>query len=145
MKPTPPELLRRQQSWHSGRVKPARSLNCFFLALFLLSGLLAAIVSPASAGQEQTHRQQTMPEAAMTAGMPCCPTDPAETPDCGADCSTMRLCQAGCLANGPPKAFSLVVRPITSSPGPARNDLTSAWRPFEPPARPPRTCEIAGA
>lgn len=143
-----PRDLNREQTWYSGGVRPRQSLNCFFLALFLLGGLLAALAGPARAELGQTHQHgQSAPDVAamMAADMPCCPTDPAETPECGADCSAMRLCQAGCLANGPMKAFSLVARPILCSLGPARNELLSAWRPFEPPARPPRTCEIAGA
>lgn len=137
-----------RQAWYPARVKLGQSLNCFFLALFLLGGLFAAFASPARAELGQMHPHgQPVSEATgtMAAGMPCCPTDPDETPGCGEDCTTMRLCQAGCLASGPSKAFSLIVRPIISSLEPTRNDLVSAWRPFEPPARPPRTRGITGA
>lgn len=148
-----PRDLSCEQALYSGGVKPRRllsrqCLNCFFLALFLLGGLFAALAGPVRAELGQTHQHEQMASevaAVMADGMPCCPTDPAETPECDVDCTTMRLCQAGYLANGPMKAFSLVVRPITASPGSARNDLPSAWRPFEPPSRPPRTCESTGA
>lgn len=144
----PSDHTRAQRAWYFARVKPRPSLNCFFLALFLLGSLLAAFASPARAdfGQMHQHGQPASEAAAtMAASMPCCPTDPDETPTCGEDCKTMRLCQAGCLANGPAKAFSLIVRPIVSLLAPALNDPGSAWRPFEPPARPPRTGGIAGA
>ncbi|MGX1788301.1 hypothetical protein ACWIGM_16245 [Bosea sp. NPDC055332] len=74
----------------------------------------------------------------MAADMPCCPPDQGKTKDCTTSCPALSFCLAKCFASEP-AAFVRLVQPVVSVLGSAGDDAARASRPFEPPARPPRT------
>lgn len=105
------------------------------LALFLTAGLLAAYVSPATAGMA---RDAIGVERSMEAGMPCCPSDQDGPKDCTSNCPALTFCLAKTFTGGTAKSVAL--------PGPALivgallgDDAERASQGFAPPARPPRS------
>jgi len=110
--------------------------HCLVLALFVMATVLAAFVSPAQAGYD---RMETM-EAAMSmdADMPCCPPDQGKAKDCTTNCPALSFCLAKCFP-GEPTGFVTLDQPVVAMLGVSSDDSARASRPFEPPARPPRT------
>ncbi len=110
--------------------------HCLVLALFVTATVLAAFVSPAGAGYGRTDAM----EAAMTmdADMPCCPPDQGKAKDCTTNCPALSFCLTKCFASEP-TGFVTLVQPVVAVLGLAGDDVAHASRPFEPPARPPRT------
>ncbi|MGX1742427.1 hypothetical protein ACWIEX_12815 [Bosea sp. NPDC055353] len=110
--------------------------HCLVLALFVMATVLAAFVSPAQAGYGRTD----ITEAAMSmdADMPCCPTDQGKAKDCATNCPALSFCLAKCFPSEP-TAFVTLVQPVIAMIGLFSDDSARASRPFEPPARPPRT------
>lgn len=110
--------------------------HCLVLALFVTASILAAFVSPAAAGYGRTD----IVEAAVTmdADMPCCPSDQGRAKDCATNCPALSFCLAKCFASAPTASVRLV-QPVVAELGLPGDDSARASRPFEPPARPPRT------
>ncbi|MDH7794957.1 MULTISPECIES: hypothetical protein [unclassified Beijerinckia] len=118
-----------------------RSLaHCLVLALFMAAGTLSAFVSPAKAGYGMPGGEN----AAMEAGMPCCPSDDGKTPDCATHCPALNLCLIKSFASGAGKSFVNLVLPVVAVIA-LEDDAARSSRLSEPPARPPRTVSIAGA
>lgn len=110
--------------------------HCLVLALFVTASVLTAFVSPAAAGYGRTDAvESALP---MDADMPCCPPDQGKAKDCATNCPAMSFCLAKGFASEP-TAFVTLVQPVVTVLGLASDDATRASRPFEPPARPPRT------
>lgn len=116
--------------------------HCLVLALFVTASVLAAFVSPANAGYGRMKIEAAMP---MTVDMPCCPSDQDKSQDCTTNCPALSFCLAKCFAGEPAKVFAILAQPIVALLGFAGDDAARASRPFEPPARPPRTQGIVGA
>ncbi|AOO81586.1 hypothetical protein BHK69_14975 [Bosea vaviloviae] len=116
--------------------------HCLVLALFVTASVLTAFVSPAKAGYGRVEVEATMP---MASDMPCCPPDQAGPLDCKTSCPALTFCLAKCFASEPMKAFATLAQPIIVALEMTGDDAAQASRPFEPPARPPRTQGIAGA
>ena len=76
--------------------------------------------------------------AEMPDGMPCCPDDQPQGPDCQKACLLMAACAAKCFSAVP--AFSSLVFPLRPD-GVFRlgSHLIADTAAIEPPARPPRT------
>jgi hypothetical protein len=74
----------------------------------------------------------------MPEGMPCCPDDQPQSPDCQKACLLMAACAAKCFSAVPTFAsVSFNLRPDgVFRPG---RDLIADTMAVEPPARPPRT------
>lgn len=124
------------QPWHSNGMKLRLIAHCLVLALFVTATILAAFVSPAAAGFGRAGAvEMAMP---MDAGMPCCPTDNDKTKDCTTNCPALSFCLAKCFASEP-ASFVTLARSILSELGLSGDDADHAPRPFEPPARPPRS------
>lgn len=110
--------------------------HCLVLGLFVTATVLAGFVSPAGAGYGQTDAvEAAMP---MDADMACCPLDQGKAKDCTTNCAALSFCLTKCFAIEP-AAFVMLVQPVITELGLARDDAMHASRPFEPPARPPRT------
>lgn len=110
--------------------------HCLALALFVTANVLAAFVSPAAAGHGRTDAvEAAMP---MDVGMPCCPPDQGKAKDCATNCPALSFCLAKCFPSEP-TAFVTLVQPVVAVLGLGGDDAARASRPFEPPARPPRT------
>lgn len=110
--------------------------HCLVLALFVTATVLAGVISPASAGLGRTDAVETaMP---MDADMPCCPPDQGKAQDCMTSCPALSFCLSKCFASEP-TAFARLVQPVIAELGFAGDDAARASRPFEPPARPPRS------
>ena len=116
--------------------------HCLVLALFVTASVLAAFVSPAKAGYGRMNVEAAMP---MATDMPCCPSDQGGPQGCTTDCPALSFCLTKCFASEPVKVFATFAQPIVAVLGLAGDDAARASRPFEPPARPPRTQGIAGA
>jgi hypothetical protein len=116
--------------------------HCLVLALFVTASVLTAFVSPAKAGYGRVEFEAAMP---MASDMPCCPPDQGAQQDCKTNCPALTFCLAKCFASEPLKAFATLAQPIIVALGMTGDDAAQASRPFEPPARPPRTQGIAGA
>jgi hypothetical protein len=110
--------------------------HCLVLALFVTASILTAFVSPAKAGYGRMDVEAAMP---MAVDMPCCPTEQDKSQDCAKDCPALIFCLAKCFASEPLKDFITLAQPIAVVLGHAGDDAARASRPFEPPARPPRT------
>lgn len=106
------------------------------LALFLTATVAAAFVNPAAAGYGRAGSVEAA--MAMDAGMPCCPSDQGKAKDCATNCPALSFCLAKCFLSEP-TAFVTLVRPVVAVLGLGGDDAARASRPFEPPARPPRT------
>jgi len=110
--------------------------HCLMLALFVSATVLAAFVNPAKAG---LGRMDAMEAAmAMDAEMACCPPDQGKAKDCATSCLALSFCLAKCFASEP-TAFVTLAQPVVAVLGLAGDDAAHVSRPFEPPARPPRT------
>lgn len=109
--------------------------HALVLALFLTAGILAAYVSPATAGMA---RDAVGIEDSMEAGMPCCPSDQDGPRDCATNCPALTFCLAKCFAGGAIKSVALP-RPAIAVVGLAGDDAERASQGFAPPARPPRS------
>jgi hypothetical protein len=116
--------------------------HCLVLALFVTASVLTAFVSPAKAGYGRVEVEATMP---MASDMPCCPPDQTGPQDCKTTCPALTFCLAKCFASEPLQAFAKLALPIIVALGMTGDDAAQASRPFEPPARPPRTQGSAGA
>lgn len=110
--------------------------HCLVLALFVTASVLAAFVSPAKAGYGRMDIEAAMP---MAVDMPCCPSDQDKSRDCTTNCPALSFCLAKCFASEPAKVFATFAQPIVAVLGLAGDDAARASRPFEPPARPPRS------
>jgi hypothetical protein len=124
------------------RMKLRLLAHCLVLALFITASVLTAFVSPAKAGYDGMDAEAAMP---MAVDMPCCPSDRDKSQDCTTNCPALSFCLAKCFASEPAGTFVILPRSIVAVLGLAGDDATRASRPFEPPARPPRTQGIAGA
>lgn len=110
--------------------------HCLVLALFVTATILAGVVAPASAAFGRTDAMEmAMP---MDAGMPCCPTDRGKSQDCTTNCPALSFCLAKCFASAP-SDFIKFAQPAIAQLGLGGDDADRASRPFEPPARPPRS------
>ena len=110
--------------------------HCLVLALFVTATVLAAFVSPATAGFGRTDAvDMAMP---MDGAMPCCPPDQGKAKDCTTNCPALSFCLAKCFASEP-TSFVTLLQPIVAQLGLRGDDADHVSRPFEPPARPPRT------
>ncbi len=109
--------------------------HALILALFLTAGVLAAYVSPATAGmaRDAVGVQQT-----MEAGMPCCPSDQDGPKDCTTNCPALTFCLAKCFTSGSVKSVVLP-GPVTAVVGLMGDDAERESQSFAPPARPPRS------
>jgi len=72
-------LLPAVRTWHPRPMTFRLSLHALILALFLTASILAAYVSPATAGMA---RDAVGIEQTMEASMPCCPSDQNGPKDC---------------------------------------------------------------
>jgi hypothetical protein len=129
--------FRRQPSYGIFNTMKLRLLaHCLVLALFVTASVLTAFVSPAKAGFGRTDAAEVaMP---MDADMPCCPSDQDKAKDCATNCPALSFCLAKCFASAPTD-FVMLVQPIIAQLGLGGDDADHVSRPFEPPARPPRT------
>lgn len=109
--------------------------HCLVLALFVTATVLAAFVSPVTAGYGRMDAVEAA--MAMDAGMPGCPPDQGKAKDCATNCPAASFCLAKGFASEP-TAFVMLVQPVVAELGLAGDDAARASRPFEPPARPPR-------
>ncbi|WP_454656205.1 hypothetical protein [Bosea beijingensis] len=110
--------------------------HCVVLALFVAATILAGFVSPASAGYGRADAMETaMP---MDADMQCCPSDQGKAKDCATNCPALSFCLTKSVASEP-TAFVTLVQPVVVELGLPADDAVHTERPFEPPARPPRT------
>lgn len=110
--------------------------HCLILALFVAATTLAAFVSPARAGFE---RADTVEMAMLMDGaMPCCPTDHKKAKDCTTNCPALSFCLTKCFASEP-TSFVTLARAFVAELGLTGDEATRQSRPFEPPARPPRS------
>jgi hypothetical protein len=109
--------------------------HCLVLALFVTASVLTAVVSPAKAGY---GRMDVESATTMDADMPCCPPDQGKAKDCMTNCPALSLCLAKGFTSEP-MAFITLVQPAVAVLGLAGDDAARASRPFETPARPPRT------
>ncbi|BCB17171.1 hypothetical protein [Bosea sp. ANAM02] len=106
------------------------------LALFVTATVLAAFVSPATAGFGRSNiMEMAMP---MDGAMPCCPTDQGKAKDCSTNCPALSFCLAKCFASEP-TSFVTLARSIVAQLGLGGDEADHVSRPFEPPVRPPRT------
>ena len=129
-------LSRISPPWQSIRMKLRLFAHCLVLTLFITATVLAAFVSPATAGFGRTDAvDMAMP---MDGAMPCCPPDQGKAKDCTTNCPAWSFCLAKCFASEP-TSFVTLARPIVAQLGLGGNDADHVSRPFEPPARPPRT------
>lgn len=110
--------------------------HCLVLALFVTATVLAAAVSPATAGYGRMDGMEAA--VAMDADMPCCPPDQGKAKDCATNCPALSFCLAKCFASEP-TAFVTLALPVVAVLGLAGDDAARGSRPFEPPARPPRS------
>jgi hypothetical protein len=113
------------------------SVRAWLPRLLLIVAILGLVARPfASAVYGPAMAAASMAE--MPEGMPCCPDDQPQTPDCQKACLLMAACAAKCFSAVPifpSLAFNL--RPDGAFP-PGR-DLIAGSMAEEPPARPPRT------
>ncbi len=109
--------------------------HALILALFMVAGILASFVSPASAGMT---RDMIGVEQSMEAGMPCCPSDPGGPKDCTTNCPALTFCLAK-FSTGGSDRFVVLQRPVVAAVGLASDDAERASQTFTPPARPPRS------
>jgi len=109
--------------------------HALILALFLTAGVLAAYVSPASAGMA---RAGPGVEQTMEAGMPCCPSDQDGPKDCTTNCPALTFCLAKSFAGGTAKSVVLPSPFMAVIPSKG-DDAAHASQTLAPPARPPRT------
>lgn len=109
--------------------------HALILALFLTAGVLAAYVSPASAGMA---RAAPGVEQTMEAGMPCCPSDQDDFKDCTTNCPALTFCVAKTFADGTTKSVALP-RPVVAIIALLGDDAERVSQGFAPPARPPRS------
>jgi hypothetical protein len=117
-------------------MKLRRLAHCLVLALFVTATALAAVVSPAMAGYGRADAvEAAMP---MDADMSCCPPDQGKAKDCATTCPALSFCLAKCFGSEP-TTFATLVQPVVTVLGLAGDDAARASRPYEPPARPPRT------
>lgn len=110
--------------------------HCLVLALFVTATVLSASVSPAQAGYGRTDAVEEA--MAMDADMPCCPPDQGKAKDCTTNCPALSFCLAKGFASEPSE-FVALVQPVVAVLGLAGDDAARVSRPYEPPARPPRT------
>ena len=109
--------------------------HALILALFLTAGVLAAYVSPATAG---LARDSAGVEQRMEAGMPCCPSDQDGPKDCTTNCPALTFCLAKCFAGGTTKSVA-IAGPVMAVVAPLGDDAKRTSQSFAPPARPPRS------
>ncbi|WP_054210536.1 hypothetical protein [Bosea vaviloviae] len=109
--------------------------HALILALFLTAGVLAAYVSPATAGMA---RDAAGVEQTMEAGMPCCPSDQDGPKDCTTNCPALTFCLAKCFASRSVK-FVALPRSVMAVVSLMGDDAERASHTFAPPARPPRS------
>ena len=109
--------------------------HCLVLTLFVTASVLTAFVSPAKAGYGRMDVEAAMP---MGVDMPCCLPDQGKAKDCMTNCPALSFCVAKGLTSQP-MAFVMLDQPVVVELGLAGDDAVRAPRPFEPPARPPRT------
>ncbi|WP_156367132.1 hypothetical protein [Bosea thiooxidans] len=110
--------------------------HCLILALFVAATTLAAFVSPVTAGFERADTvEMAMP---MDGTMPCCPTDHDKAKDCTTNCPALSFCVAKCFASEP-TSFVTLPRTFVAELSLSGDEARRQSRPFEPPARPPRS------
>ena len=109
--------------------------HALILALFLTAGVLAAYVSPATAGMA---RDTAGVEQTMEAGMRCCPSDQDGPNDCTTNCPALTFCLAKCFAGRSVKSVGLP-GPVMAVVGLTGDDAERESQSFAPPARPPRS------
>lgn len=109
--------------------------HALVLALFLTAGVLAAYVSPATAGMA---RNAAGVEQTMEAGMPCCPSDQDGPKDCTTNCPALTFCLAKCFAGATARSVALP-GPVIAVIALLGDDAERASQGFVPPARPPRS------
>jgi hypothetical protein len=109
--------------------------HALILALFLMAGVLAAYVSPASAGMA---RDTGVEQKTMEAGMPCCPWEQDGPKDCATNCPALTFCLAKCFAGGTAKSVALP-GPVMAIIALMGDDAERASQASAPPAKPPRT------
>lgn len=108
--------------------------HALILALFLTAGVLAAYVSPATAGMARDAGV----EQGMEAGMPCCPSDQDGPRDCATNCPALTFCLAKCSAGGTARTVALP-GPVMAVSALMGDDAERASLSFAPPPRPPRS------
>lgn len=106
------------------------------LGLFVTATMLAALVAPVKAGY---GRMESETMATMSPEMPCCPNPKDKQPDCTTNCPALSFCLAKCVSGDPGLVGLKTAQPVVAELGLSGDDTTHASRPFEPPARPPRT------
>lgn len=109
--------------------------HALILALFMVAGVLASFVSPASAGMT---RDMIGLEQSMEAGMPCCPSDQGGPKDCATNCPALTFCLAK-FSTGGSDRFVVLQRLVVAAVGLAGDDAERASQTFAPPARPPQS------
>lgn len=109
--------------------------HALILALFLTAGVLAAYVSPATAGMA---RDAAGVEQSMEAGMPCCPSDRDGPKDCATNCPALTFCLAKCFVGRSTKSVALP-GPVMAAIAFLGDDVERASQTFAPPPRPPRS------
>lgn len=109
--------------------------HALILALFLTASVLAAYVSPATAGMA---RDAVGLEQTMEAGMRCCPSDQGGPKDCTTNCPALTFCLAKCFAGGSVKSV-VFPGPVMAVVGLMSDDAERESQSSAPPARPPRS------
>lgn len=112
-------------------------MRCAILALFLMASIIASFVSPVMAGPAPAHGEAAV---AMDAAMPCCGPEQPAPGDCAEDCKALTFCLAKCIAS---VTFS-IARPLTATASFVLSERSRDSRLLDPPAKPPRTRDIAG-
>ncbi|MGO4668204.1 hypothetical protein [Bosea sp. 2RAB26] len=117
-------------------MKLRRLAHRLVLTLFVTATMLAAVVSPVTAGYARMDAEAVMP---MATDMPCCPPDQERSQDCTKGCLALSFCLTKCFAAEPASSLTALSRPILGLAALAGDDAARASRPLGPPARPPRT------
>jgi hypothetical protein len=110
-------------------------IHVLVLGLFVTATMLAALVTPAKAGYVRMDSQEM---AAMQADMPCCPKPTDKQTDCATNCPAASFCLTKCFASEP-TSFVTLARTFVAELSLSGDEATRQSRPFEPPARPPRS------
>lgn len=110
--------------------------HCLVLSLFVTATVLAAFVSPAAASFGRADAMEmAMP---MDGAMPCCLPDQGKAKDCTTNCPALSFCLTKCFASEP-TSFVTLARAFVAELELIGDEALCQSRPFEPPARPPRT------
>ncbi len=109
--------------------------HALVLALYLTAGVLAAYVSPASAGMA---REAAGVEQTMEAGMPCCPSDQDGPKDCTTNCPALTFCLAKTFTGGTARSVASP-SPVIVLVALMGDDAERASRNSPPLPRPPRS------